>query len=90
MKIKGQVFYDVETHEPYEIDPKKVVWIERHDAHIDYGAIGKTLVVYLIGVMLSDDKYVLTLPMESEGLAILVAQELADICEASGNSQWEF
>lgn len=92
MKIKGELFYNMVTHEVVEFSPRDVNMIFVQDCEIqivsvdDYGVID-TQCLYVVTVVMNDGNIYAAQPFEDSDYAEMIAGTLFRYCEdvAHGN-----
>lgn len=86
MIIKGELFYDMATHEIVEFSPREVDMIFVQDCEIqivdvvDYSVVD-TKYLYVVTVMMNDGAIYAAKPFENSDYATLIAETLSQYCE---------
>lgn len=86
MKVKGELFYDMVTHEVVEFSPRDIDMVFVQDCEIqivsviDYSVID-TEYLHVVTVMMRDGKIYAAQPFEDSEYAALIAEMVVQYCE---------
>lgn len=86
MKIKGELFYNMVTHEIVEFSPRDVSLVFVQDCEIQIVdvtdmSIVETSYLYVVTAVMDDGEMYAAKPFESKEYASMIAATLAQYCE---------